>query len=165
MKYPSRPLRLSALHHTRSHTCSLPSLGLFLGSVDRTYLEQQSSIRIGQQEQIRCSRTAAHSACIQRLSGRRTPLRNNWSHLVHRSRSPLLSTSTTAMAGQPLNPAQARGHMGHSHSHGHHHHDTQFLTSSDKNDPGVRITRIGLYVNLGMAIAKFAGGYAFNSKA
>lgn len=29
----------------------------------------------------------------------------------------------------------------------------------------MRITRIGLYVNLGMAIAKFIGGYQFNSKA
>jgi cation diffusion facilitator family transporter len=54
--------------------------------------------------------------------------------------------------------------MGHSHSHAHH-HDNTFLTSSNKSDPGVRITRIGLYVNLGMAIAKGAGGYAFNSQA
>ncbi|TFB02100.1 Mitochondrial metal transporter 2 [Trichoderma ghanense] len=58
---------------------------------------------------------------------------------------------------------------GHSHSHGlfghHHHHDNTFLTSADKNDPGVRITRIGLLSNLAMAIAKFIGGWAFNSKA
>ncbi|GKU02935.1 mitochondrial metal transporter 2 [Fusarium langsethiae] len=58
----------------------------------------------------------------------------------------------------------------HSHSHGilgghHHHHDNAYLTSGNKDDPGVRITRIGLISNLGMAIAKFAGGYAFNSKA
>ncbi|EPE03158.1 cation efflux family protein [Ophiostoma piceae UAMH 11346] len=32
------------------------------------------------------------------------------------------------------------------------------------NDAGVRITRIGLYCNLGMAIAKGAGGYYFNSQ-
>ncbi|RFU73895.1 cation efflux [Trichoderma arundinaceum] len=61
------------------------------------------------------------------------------------------------------------GH-GHGHSHGlfghhHHHHDNTFLTSADKNDPGVRITRIGLLSNLSMAIAKFIGGWAFNSKA
>ncbi|KAK5132998.1 hypothetical protein LTR08_008285 [Meristemomyces frigidus] len=62
-----------------------------------------------------------------------------------------------------LTPPQARPHMGHSHSH--HHHDTTFLTSANKSDPGVRITRIGLYVNLGMAIAKGAGGYIFNSQA
>lgn len=52
--------------------------------------------------------------------------------------------------------------MGHSHSHG---HDNAYLTSKNRNDPGVRITRIGLYVNLGMAIAKGAGGIVFNSQA
>ncbi|KAK5123319.1 hypothetical protein LTR85_002750 [Meristemomyces frigidus] len=61
------------------------------------------------------------------------------------------------------NAPQARPHMGHSHSH--HHHDNTYLTSTNKSDPGVRITRIGLYVNLGMAIAKGAGGYIFNSQA
>ncbi|KXX81098.1 Mitochondrial metal transporter 2 [Madurella mycetomatis] len=59
---------------------------------------------------------------------------------------------------------QTRGHAGHSHHHHHHHHDNVYLTSQNKNDPGVRITRIGLYSNLGMAIAKGAGGYAFNSQ-
>ncbi|KAL7925909.1 cation efflux family domain-containing protein [Trichoderma austrokoningii] len=57
---------------------------------------------------------------------------------------------------------------GHSHGlfgHHHHHHDNSYLTSADKNDPGVRITRIGLLSNLTMAIAKFIGGWAFNSKA
>lgn len=57
---------------------------------------------------------------------------------------------------------QTRGHAG---GHHHHHHDNTFLVSSNKNDPGVRITRIGLLSNLGMAIAKFAGGYFFNSRA
>lgn len=57
---------------------------------------------------------------------------------------------------------QTRGHGGHSHSH--HHHDNVYLTSKNKNDAGVRITRIGLYSNLGMAIVKGAGGYAFNSQ-
>ncbi|KAK5989136.1 Mitochondrial metal transporter 2 [Cladobotryum mycophilum] len=62
-------------------------------------------------------------------------------------------------------------HHGHDHGHSHslfghhHHHDNAYLTSTDKNDPGVRITRIGLLSNLGMAIAKFIGGWAFNSKA
>jgi hypothetical protein len=57
----------------------------------------------------------------------------------------------------------------HGHSHGflghHHHHDNAYLTSGNKDDPGVRITRIGLISNLGMAVAKFAGGWAFNSRA
>jgi divalent metal cation (Fe/Co/Zn/Cd) transporter len=61
-------------------------------------------------------------------------------------------------------------HHGHSHGllghhHHHHPHDNAYLTSKNKADPGVRITRIGLYSNLGMAIAKGVGGYAFNSHA
>ncbi|KAK1751640.1 cation efflux family-domain-containing protein [Echria macrotheca] len=56
---------------------------------------------------------------------------------------------------------QKRGHAGHGH---HHHHDNVYLTSQNKNDAGVRITRIGLYSNLGMAVAKGAGGYMFNSQ-
>ncbi|KAI9788315.1 MAG: hypothetical protein M1816_007001 [Peltula sp. TS41687] len=57
---------------------------------------------------------------------------------------------------------QIRSHMGHSH---HHHHDNTYLVSKNKKDPGVRITRIGLFVNLGMAAVKGAGGYFFNSQA
>lgn len=53
---------------------------------------------------------------------------------------------------------------GHSHSHHHHHHDNTYLVSQNKNDAGVRITRIGLFSNLGMAVAKGVGGYAFNSQ-
>ncbi|KAK4996586.1 mitochondrial metal transporter [Elasticomyces elasticus] len=69
-------------------------------------------------------------------------------------------------AEHQLSPAaaQVRPHMGHSHSHGHS-HDNTYLTSKNKNDPGVRITRIGLCVNLGMAITKGTGGWLFNSKA
>ena len=73
---------------------------------------------------------------------------------------------------RPLNPrhrqmaavsqTQTRSHAGHSHHH--HHHDNTYLTSKNKNDAGVRITRIGLYSNLGMAVAKGVGGYAFNSQ-
>jgi len=69
--------------------------------------------------------------------------------------------------------SQSRGHAGHSHSHGHghghghhhHHHDNVYLTSTNKNDAGVRITRIGLVANLAMAIGKFIGGYVFHSQA
>ena len=57
---------------------------------------------------------------------------------------------------------QTRGHMGHSHHH--HAHDNTYLVSSNKNDAGVRITRTGLYVNLGMAVGKGFGGYVFNSQ-
>lgn len=60
-------------------------------------------------------------------------------------------------------------HHGHSHGLGHHHHhnphDNAYLTSKNKADAGVRITRIGLYSNLAMAVAKGVGGYMFLSHA
>jgi hypothetical protein len=92
--------------------------------------------------------------------------RHNWSLLNHRL-STRPSTSPLPFAGtssSTVTMEHARSHFGHSH-HGHHHHDNTFLTSTDKNDAGVRITRVGLFVNLGMAIAKGVGGYVFNSKA
>ncbi|KAG9247294.1 cation efflux family-domain-containing protein [Calycina marina] len=67
-------------------------------------------------------------------------------------------TTYTRSAMEALTQTQTR-----SHSH-HHHHDNTYLTSKNKNDAGVRITRIGLYSNLGMAIVKGVGGYAFNSQ-
>ena len=57
---------------------------------------------------------------------------------------------------------QARLHSGHSHSH---QHDNTYLTSTNRKDAGVRITRLGLFVNLGMAFSKGIGGYYFNSQA
>ena len=60
-------------------------------------------------------------------------------------------------------PMPNRSHSGHNHHH--HHHDNTYLTSANKKDAGVRITRIGLYVNLLMAISKGIGGYVFNSQA
>ncbi|KAJ5288652.1 cation efflux family protein [Penicillium angulare] len=59
---------------------------------------------------------------------------------------------------------QTRGHTGH-YYHRRHHHDSVYLTPSNKKDAGVWITRIGLLVNLGMAIGKFIGGYVFHSQA
>ncbi|CAD6592058.1 MAG: hypothetical protein ASARMPREDX12_005635 [Alectoria sarmentosa] len=56
----------------------------------------------------------------------------------------------------------ARPHSGHSHQH--HHHDNTYLVSTNKKDAGVRITRIGLYVNFCMAIFKGFGGYFLNSQ-
>ena len=58
---------------------------------------------------------------------------------------------------------QARPHSGLSHQH--HHHDNTYLVSTNKKDAGVRITRIGLYVNFCMAIGKGLGGYIFSSQA
>ncbi|KAL0767568.1 hypothetical protein CaCOL14_009807 [Colletotrichum acutatum] len=72
--------------------------------------------------------------------------------------------SATTTATMTANPPQSRKSHGHHHHH-HHGHDNVYLTSANKNDAGVRITRIGLYSNLGMAFAKGAGGYAFGSQA
>jgi hypothetical protein len=77
----------------------------------------------------------------------------NWSSTAHRIRH----ISPSAMTSQ----TQTRSHAGHSH---HHHHDNTFLLSKNKSDAGVRITKVGLYVNLGMAVSKGFGGYVFNSQ-
>ncbi|KAF5974076.1 mitochondrial metal transporter 2 [Fusarium coicis] len=110
------------------------------------------------------------------------PSTNSLPHLApfrSKLRSPP-SLVQTSMSQIRSHTGQGQGHDhkdGHNHSHGHdhshshgilghhHHHDNAYLTSGNKDDPGVRITRIGLVSNLGMAIAKFAGGWAFNSKA
>jgi len=107
------------------------------------------------------------SAARLEASGKTIQSRLNWAQTAHRPRTPLdtslSSMATDQRAGQVQE--QTRGHMGHSHSHGHHHHDNTFLTSRNRNDPGVRITMIGLYVNVGMAVSKGIGGYVFNSQA
>lgn len=78
------------------------------------------------------------------------------SHL-RRLSSPAM-TSTT-----PARPHSTHSHQ-HPHHHHHHHHDNTYLVSTNKRDAGVRITRIGLYVNFCMAIGKGLGGYFFNSQ-
>ncbi|KAK4636208.1 Mitochondrial metal transporter 2 [Fulvia fulva] len=115
---------------------------------------------------------ASASVSSHRRIPRSAPLRPSprspyqCSHIVHRIRTPTASSTPTAMASQTT---QKRTHTGHSHGehhhHHHHHHDNTYLTSTNKSDPGVRITRIGLYVNLGMAVGKGVGGYVFNSQA
>ncbi|KAL1613099.1 mitochondrial metal transporter [Paraconiothyrium brasiliense] len=97
---------------------------------------------------------------LRTQTARRTPYNNetvlNWSSTAHRKQ---LLSPTTMSATQ----TQTRSHGGHSHHH-HHHHDNTYLVSKNKNDAGVRITRIGLYVNLGMAVGKGVGGYVFHSQ-
>lgn len=117
--------------------------------------------------QQRVIQTCANPATITFSRAFGTPSRSphQWSHIIHSDRGSPSRTNAVAMGHTGLvNGQQKRGHMGHSHSH-HHHHDNTYLTSKNKSDPGVRITRIGLYVNLGMAVAKGAGGVAFNSQA
>ena len=58
---------------------------------------------------------------------------------------------------------QTRQHGGHSHAG--HRHDNTYLVSTNRKDAGVRITRIGLYVNFLMVIGKGIGGYVLNSQA
>lgn len=77
----------------------------------------------------------------------------NLSSALHRNLPPSAAAMTTST------PTRHQ-HAGHCH----HHHDNTFLLSKNKNDAGVRITRVGLYVNLGMAISKGFGGYVFNSQ-
>lgn len=65
---------------------------------------------------------------------------------------------------------QTRDHSGHHHhhhglGHAHSHGADPYLTSKDRTDPGVRITRVGLYVNLAMVVSKGIGGWVFNSQA
>jgi hypothetical protein len=95
--------------------------------------------------------------------------------ILHRPlRSPPIILSNTSLLVPRIamsltqTQTQIRSHAGHSHGHGHghgHSHDTTYLTSSNRNDAGVKITRIGLFVNLGMAIGKGVGGYVFHSQA
>ncbi|KAF2275856.1 uncharacterized protein EI97DRAFT_433805 [Westerdykella ornata] len=117
-----------------------------------------------QRRVLRTSSTASAAS-----STRRRPTTVNWSFstaVLHRGRhlppppSPLPPPIMTSTQQQQQ---QRRGHAGHGHHH--HAHDNTYLISSNKKDAGVRITRIGLYVNLGMALSKGLGGYVFNSQA
>ena len=74
-----------------------------------------------------------------------------------RRRLTLMNMSST------MSNVQRRNHSGHHHHH-HHHLDNTYLVSKNKKDAAVRITRIGLYINLSMALGKGFGGYAFHSQ-
>lgn len=57
----------------------------------------------------------------------------------------------------------------HSHSHSHSHNviNPMLVMSTEqvKRNPGVRITWIGLAINVGLAVGKFTGGFVFHSQA
>lgn len=99
---------------------------------------------------VRATRRVFASLC------RNTPLNNHIAPTLIQSFRPQLSPT---MAVTTTTQTQARAHAGHSHNH-----DNTYLTSTNKADAGVRITKIGLYVNLGMAICKGLGGYYFHSQ-
>jgi hypothetical protein len=97
-----------------------------------------------------------HSSCYSTAS--------RVAHSAYRPRSFPVSRYSFRPLAVDMARTQKREHAGHSHSHGHS-HDNTYLTSSNKDDAGVRITRLGLFVNLFMAFSKTLGGYAFNSQA
>ncbi|KAJ6128275.1 Cation efflux protein [Penicillium samsonianum] len=104
-------------------------------------------------------RSSLRSLTAQRRILTSTPFLKDASSFIFHSRPRSIPRSATSFA-----MTQTRDH-GHSHGHGHHHHhDNTYLTSTNKRDAGVRITRIGLVSNLCMAIGKFIGGYVFNSQ-
>ena len=147
----------AATSSSSSHPLHLPSL-----SYPSSFLRRKA---VAGQSRVLLTAAAAHPRGQQHQphSQAATPLRSSlqWSGIAHRARNPTYSPPTASMAGsQQQVRAHSHGHGGH-----HHHHDTTFLTSANRSDPGVKITRVGLYVNLGMAVAKGAGGYIFNSQA
>ena len=83
-------------------------------------------------------------------------------HYTHGLKHPL--TKVRSKQSLPIMSSLVHSHEHSGHAH-HHHHDNTYLISKNKNDAGVRITRIGLFVNLFMAIGKGLGGWTFNSQA
>nr|XP_036578308.1 cation efflux family protein [Colletotrichum truncatum]KAF6785509.1 cation efflux family protein [Colletotrichum truncatum] len=159
--------RAAAISGTGAHTL-LRCLDFATGTPFRPHLPHLRRVRVYQ------TSSPAASPCDPYLTPNAARLRLGLSTTTFpiRSKSAIMSsttTTTTTATNTTSNMQQTRrSHGGHSHGHGHHHHhhhDNVYLTSSNKNDAGVRITRIGLYSNLGMAIAKGAGGYAFGSQA
>ncbi|TGZ84540.1 cation efflux protein [Ascodesmis nigricans] len=80
------------------------------------------------------------------------------------------SKRRTARSRSPLPPQSSSLHLhshshGHSHSHSHNHEPNPLLLSRDRTDPAVRITRLGLLINLLLAVSKGIGGYYFSSQA
>lgn len=114
--------------------------------------------------------TCAHHSKRHFYTGRHHPD----SHPFHATPRPSPLPRETRRRPNPYYAMASRSLHDHDHHHGHgplghhhhhHPHDNAYLTSKDKTDPGVRITRLGLYSNLAMAVAKGIGGYTFNSHA
>jgi hypothetical protein len=162
MRLPTQARLSSTCSGSFSVLCNIPKTALPPNNTSPLFLSSAKTrnLSVGQ------SRVLLTAAINPRLANQtasrlRSPLQ--WSRIAHQARDPTYSPGLGSM-GKMEGSQQVRAH---SHGHGghHHHHDTTFLTSANKSDPGVRITRVGLYVNLGMAVAKGAGGYIFNSQA
>lgn len=164
----------SILHHSKCFNYS-QELDIFRSSWILTRRRVQVRVR-----QLRVPHTSSLYTSSSSQYNRRSysdPTSRHPSNANHKNKALILSDrDSQSHRRQPIAPpfmavSQARSHGGHSHSHSHgpghhhHHHDTTYLISQNKNDAGVRITRVGLFVNLAMAIGKGFGGYMFHSQA
>jgi hypothetical protein len=124
------------------------------GGLNFVLLKSPPCLRPDQHNQSRVLQTSATIA-LSHLphSLKPSPCFSSIIHYQFRNRPAVAGSSKTFTM-------TSHSHAGHSH-----HHDNTYLISKDKNDAGVRITRIGLAANLGMAIAKGVGGYLFHSQA
>jgi hypothetical protein len=142
--YIMPPLRCLQLRHSSNTGCSLSSL--------HTRLKATPPGSFGRPDQ--------HQSRVLLTHALKTSHRESF-YTRSQSPFPFFARHRNEIIPAMATKTQTRTHAGHHH----HHHDNTYLTSTNKNDAGVRITRIGLYSNLGMAIAKGFGGYAFNSQA
>jgi hypothetical protein len=144
--------------------CNSPKAALLPPNTTASFLLSSAKTRNPSVGQSRVLLTAAINPRLANKTASRLRSPLQWSRIAHGARDPTYSSPGLGGMGKMEGSQQVRAH---SHGHGghHHHHDTTFLTSANKSDPGVKITRVGLYVNLGMAVAKGAGGYIFNSQA
>jgi hypothetical protein len=165
-------LRLNPAHLTRNPCPVVPHHSLnphptattSVFSVPRFY---GTTTRALAQSSIKASCSSPNTGSLLYKSHiRRTSHALSVLHTYAHSDAALLRTSGSRLTRprtitRAIMTTQVRHHAGHGH---HHHHDNTYLTSTNKNDAGVRITRIGLFVNLGMAIGKGVGGYVFHSQ-
>jgi hypothetical protein len=104
-----------------------------------------------------CQRYLSHSDAISLITRKHAhSLLLTLKPLPFAQRTP----ASSKMAPNSSSHTVTRAHSGHSH----HHPDNTYLISKDKSDPGVRITRIGLVVNIAMAAGKGVGGVVFQSQ-
>ncbi|OAA65726.1 cation efflux family protein [Niveomyces insectorum RCEF 264] len=150
----------SPLSLTDLHCCSS-------SSPFSTFANISSAASTSLSSSFSSSSSASYSRPLAPLSGSFS--RKQQQHQHQQQRRKLVRWLPAVMAYQARSHSDdSKTSASHSHSvlggHHHHHHDNVYLTSQNKKDAGVRITRLGLYCNLGMALAKGAGGYAFNSQ-
>ena len=126
----------------------------------------QAALRLSTTLKQRVSRTLTTLHCeppYQNIyTNRRVSVKNTTLpfHLPNDPTQPSRLVPITLMTS-----SQLRSHGTHSHRRHCRHHGNVYLTSRNKSDPGVRITRIGLLSNLCMALGKGVGGYMFHSQA